>query len=112
MRRILPILAASAVLALTGCQVVMVERHHREPPPRDEDVVVVREAPPPERHEAIGIAPSPEHVWIRGYWVRRHGGWEWAPGHWERRPHPGAEWIAGHWSERGGEWHWQAGHWR
>lgn len=46
--------------------------------------VIVRDAPPP-RTEAITIAPSPQHVWVPGYWTRGEGGWTWRSGYWALR---------------------------
>src|SRR5258708_39915275 len=94
-RHLCALVVACAMLALVACgerrrerEVVVV--HDAPPPPPGEEVVVVHDAPPPERVEVITVAPSPEHVWIRGYWAWR-GGWVWMPGHWERPPPPGAE---------------------
>lgn len=47
--------------------------------------VVVRDAPPP-RMGAIAVVPSPQHVWVPGYWTRRGDDWAWQSGHWELRP--------------------------
>jgi len=51
------------------------------PPPRQR---VVRALPP---------RPSPEYVWVDGYWypVGRH--YRWHGGYWTRAPYYGARWI-------------------
>ena len=57
----------AVLVSLTGC---IVEQHpvHR--------VVVVREVPPPVRQEVLGIAPSPQHIWVHGHW-EWHDRWVW-----------------------------------
>ena len=41
-------------------------------------VVVARPAP---RVEIIPVAPSPRHVWVKGYYVRRGRDYVWVPGY-------------------------------
>jgi hypothetical protein len=74
--------------------------------------VVVRSQPPPERYEAVGIAPGPGYVFIRGHWVWRHDRWEWMGGRWELPAQPGNVWISGQWVARGGGWVWVEGHYQ
>ena len=73
--------------------------------------IVVSETPPPLRHEVIGVAPSPAHVWVQGYWVHRNHRWVWAPGHYEVRPRAAAVWVPGHWDRTSRGWVWFPGHW-
>ncbi len=68
--------------------------------------------PPPARVEVIEGAPSNHHVWVEGHWVRRHGDWEWEPGHWAMRPREGATWVPGHYVHRYHGTEWVPGHWR
>src|SRR4051812_47500987 len=75
------------------------------------EVVVVQTAPPAPRTEVIGVAPSPGHVWIQGYWAYRHGRYVWVPGHYELRPRTTATWVPGHWNHTYRGWVWTAGHW-
>jgi hypothetical protein len=110
-RALLVLILVSAILAGCGGR-QRDEAGAREPPPPAGEVAVVSEAPPPERVEAITAAPSPEHVWIRGYWLRRGREWVWVPGHWERRHHAGAQWEQGHWVSTRRGWVWRPGHWR
>jgi hypothetical protein len=91
---------------LTGC--VVEERPARPVVVRES--YVVREAPPPPREEVIGVAPSPMHVWVPGYWAW-HDRWVWVAGHWTVPPHRGAVWVPGHWEQRGRGWVWVSGHW-
>lgn len=76
-----------------------------------EEPLLVREAPPPDREEVIVEAPSPRHVWVKGYWTW-HDGWVWQPGHWSLPPYGGAQWVPGHWRQRPYGWVWVSGHWR
>jgi hypothetical protein len=73
--------------------------------------VVVTQAPPASKAEVIGVAPSAEHVWVRGYWLHTNGQWVWLPGHYERRPRPGVMWVQGHWDRTSAGWVWTPGHW-
>lgn len=72
--------------------------------------VEVASDPPPERVEVVAVAPSPEHVFIRGHW-RWERGWVWEAGHWEVR-RAGHEFVVGHWARRPRGWLWVPGHWR
>jgi len=72
--------------------------------------IVVRAAPPLDRYEAVGIAPGPGYVFIRGHWGWRHERWEWIGGRWELPAQPGAVWVPGQWIVRGGGYVWIEGH--
>jgi hypothetical protein len=74
--------------------------------------IVVRSQPPPDRYEAIGIAPGPGYVFIRGHWGWRHDRWEWTGGRWELPAQPGNIWISGQWVARGSGWVWVEGHYQ
>jgi hypothetical protein len=101
-----------AGLVTTGC---VSHRHHHEvalataPSPAGE--IIVTQAPPEPRTEVITVAPSSEHVWVRGYWMSRNGRWVWMPGHYERRPRAGVAWVQGHWDRTPAGWTWRQGHW-
>jgi WXXGXW repeat (2 copies) len=72
--------------------------------------VVVSGQPPPLRAEAIGVAPGPGYIWIRGHWGWHHERWEWIGGRWEIPAQPGTVWIPGRWAPRGNGWVWVEGH--
>lgn len=74
--------------------------------------VYVRVAPPPLRVEVIGVAPSPNHLWIGGFW--QWGGREhvWVPGRWTVRARAGAIWVPGHWKRTSHGWIFTEGRWR
>lgn len=73
--------------------------------------VLVTQEPPPPRQEVIGVAPTAEHVWVKGYWAFQNRRWVWMPGHWELRPRAGATWVPGHWDHTARGWVWFPGHW-
>lgn len=66
------------------------------------------------RYEVRTLCPSPEHVWIGGYWDWRHdfGRYRWIPGRWERRPFARAVWVPAWHEYRGGGWYYHRARWR
>jgi len=107
------VVALLTILVPTAC--VGRERHRHEvyvverPGPPTEVIVV--EQPPPERVEAIPVPPSPNHIWVPGYWVRHGNAWVWVEGCHVERPRQTARWEPGHWNRRPGGWVWIPGHW-
>jgi hypothetical protein len=79
------LLAAASLVLVSACTHESVEREtSREvvspvspasPPPN----VIVRQPPPPPREEARMASPSPEYVWVPGYWLWDNG-WVWVQG--------------------------------
>jgi len=50
---------------------------------------------PPVREEVMVPAPSPQHIWIPGYWAW-NGRWVWEPGYWViLSPCSYAQWVPG-----------------
>lgn len=79
---------------------------------RAEPVVYVARRPPAVREEIVVARPSPEHVWIKGYWTLRAGEYEWIAGRWAR-PEPGFHsWVDGHWEHERRGWFFVDGHWK
>ena len=71
--------------------------------------VVVTTAPPPAQVEVVPVAPSIDHVWIRGHWHWDGVAWIWRPGHYEIRR--GFNWVPAHYEQRGPNWIYVEGHW-
>lgn len=73
--------------------------------------IIVKVAPPQPRKELIVARPSPNHVWIAGFWKWEGTKHVWVDGHWvEGRP--GYVWVPGHWKKVPVGWEWIEGHWR
>jgi hypothetical protein len=68
--------------------------------------------PPPVRVERVPPLPSPDHVWIAGYWSWNGHAHVWVPGRHHLRPHPRAHWDEGRWVRHERGWHWIEGRWR
>lgn len=73
---------------------------------------VVLQAPPaPQAPQAVPARPSPDHLWIVGYWTWRNARYEWMAGHWETPPHSGAVWVNPTWTEENGAFRFFEGYW-
>ena len=107
------IVSGISVLACVLCGCVIQQARVVEAPPRHHppEVIVERE-PPVTLVEAIPVAPSPNHVWIGGYWAWHGGMHVWVPGHYALRPDPNVMWVPGHWERRPHGWIWIEGYWR
>jgi hypothetical protein len=111
-------LAALTLLYVVGCRVtvhpepiVVVHEGARSGPPPAE-VIIVQEPPAPRAEVIIGVAPSPNHVWVGGYWGWNGSAHVWVQGAWHPRPRPGAVWVEGRWERRGNGWVRVEGRWR
>jgi hypothetical protein len=87
---------------------VPVPVYDQQPQPID---VQIAAAPPPPQVEVIPVAPSPNHIWIGGYWGWRNGAHFWYPGRYELR-RPGMMWQSPSWVRWGGGWRHTPGYWR
>ena len=74
--------------------------------------VAVKVGPPAARVEVRGVAPSPRHVWVGGYWRWNGSAHVWVAGGWYVPPRHRAVWVDGHWRKVPGGWDWVSGHWR
>ncbi|MBB3211605.1 hypothetical protein FHW67_000853 [Herbaspirillum sp. Sphag1AN] len=73
--------------------------------------VLVEVEPPLPRVEVMPPPPSPNHVWIGGYWRWDHGHHVWVGGHWEAR-REGYFWAPAHWYRSGNGWAMSGGGWQ
>ncbi len=69
-----------------------------------------RIAPPPLRVEVIPVSPTPNRVWLAGYWKWAGVNYAWVEGRWVKAK-PGKAWIPGTWVQKGSYWAWTAGRW-
>ncbi len=102
MRTITRVALSAALVGLAACAPL--------PPP---GAMFVAVGPPAYyQAEAIGVAPGPGYVFVRGYWEWGGAAYRWVPGRWEARPHPRARWEEGRWRRARGGWYWVPGRWR
>jgi hypothetical protein len=57
------------------------------------------------------VAPSPQHIWVGGNYVRRGGRNVWVEGYWAK-PRYQKKWVDGHWKSHRRGYVWVSGHWR
>lgn len=55
--------------------------------------------------------PSPNMMWVPGYWAYGDYGYYWVPGTWVPAPYQGALWTPGYWGWSGGLFVWHEGYW-
>jgi hypothetical protein len=75
------------------------------------NTVIITQAPPALQTEVVLARPSPDHVWIPGYWTWRDSRYEWMAGHWEVPPHSSSTWIAPHYEPENGGYRFYEGYW-
>lgn len=107
-RLFLPLAAAAAAGALSGCGPGF---YGRGPVGVDLSIVYVRTAPPPPRFVPRPPAPSATAIWIDGYWNWTGVTFVWVDGYWERNPPPGRTWEPGGWVQTPQGWYRQPGRW-
>jgi hypothetical protein len=71
----------------------------------------LRVAPPAPRAEMRTEAPSPQHMWVRGFWGYQDGRHVWIEGRWALPPAQGRGWIEPRWVLENGEWAFYSGYW-
>jgi hypothetical protein len=76
-----------------------------------QSTIIVQQAPPAAQAEVVLARPSPDHMWVHGYWTWRDNQYEWMAGHWEIPPHAGSVWIAPHWEPENGAYRFYEGYW-
>jgi len=72
---------------------------------------VVGDEPPAPNTEVVPAPPSPNHVWVEGYWTHCYNGWVWMPGCYALRPRLHAVWVSGYWERHPRGWVWIYGRW-
>ena len=72
--------------------------------------MVVSGPPPPPQQDAPTPQPSPQAVWVPGYWHWTGAQYTWIPGHWETPP-PGVTWAAPRYSLVDGSTVYEPGAW-
>ena len=55
--------------------------------------------------------PSPDHVWVTGYWWWTNRTYVWVPGYWALPPRPGYVYVSGYWKYIGNRWGYVRGGW-
>ena len=73
--------------------------------------MIVTEAPPALQQEVVLAQPSPQHVWLGGYWTWRNDRYEWMAGHWELPPSSSSAWVAPRWQQEGNAYRFTEGYW-
>jgi hypothetical protein len=73
--------------------------------------IIVTEAPPALQPEVVLAQPSPNYVWVAGYWTWHTNGYQWVAGHWELPPRPGSVWVAPTWQQQGNAYKFTEGYW-
>jgi hypothetical protein len=72
---------------------------------------VITQAPPALQQEVVLAQPSPQHVWLPGYWTWRNNRYEWMAGHWELPPSSSTIWTAPRWEQQGNAYKFTEGYW-
>lgn len=113
MRVLLAIIMLGLLICLTSCAVEVREPiHDVDGRIYSEDLTYFEAPPAPQPEVVVGVAPSPNHIWVGGYWTRHRDSWYWVHGRWSARPHPGAVWVDGRWDRHPRGYVWVSGHWR
>ena len=73
--------------------------------------MIVTQAPPALQQEVVLAQPSPQHVWLGGYWTWRNDRYEWMAGHWELPPSSSSAWVAPRWEQQGNAYKFTEGYW-
>jgi hypothetical protein len=75
------------------------------------NTTIVTVAPPAPESEVMLTQPSPNYVWLAGYWTYRNDNYEWRAGHWELPPNSNAVWVAPRWEQHGNAYKFTEGYW-
>ena len=73
--------------------------------------IIVTQAPPGPQQDLVLAQPTPQHVWLAGYWTWRNDRYEWMAGHWELPPSSSSVWVAPRWEQQGNAYRFYDGYW-
>jgi hypothetical protein len=73
--------------------------------------IVVTQAPPTLQQEIVLAQPTPQHVWLAGYWSWRDSRYVWMAGRWELPPSSSAVWVGPRWEQQGNAYKFYEGYW-
>lgn len=62
--------------------------------------------------EIITAMPSPDYVWVNGYWLFNGTDYVWISGRWTMPPRHDAMWIEPRWEFEHGRYFYRRGYWR
>ncbi len=102
-------ITGQAVAGLVAAMLMGCVATASSPPPRG---VTVSGPPPAPLADERPPPPSPDALWIGGYWHWTGIEYAWIPGHWEAKPPPGATWQAPHYVSAGGAYYYEPGSWQ
>jgi hypothetical protein len=72
----------------------------------------VATAPPPPPYEVIGVAPSPYHVWVPGYYSYNRGHYVYTKGFYRIPPRGKKYYVQGNWRNTSRGYKRDKGYWR
>jgi hypothetical protein len=75
-------------------------------------VVSTPPPPPPPPQEVVYAQPSPDAIWVSGYYLWNDNSYVWVAGHWEIPPPGYRHFHPAHWEYRGGNYIYIRGYWR
>jgi WXXGXW repeat (2 copies) len=79
--------------------------------PGDLHVRIVDTPRPAFRHEVRTERPSPNHVWVGGFWHHTGTDWNWNDGRWAEPPQRHSRWVAPRYQKRHDGMRYSPGHW-
>lgn len=84
-----------------------------EPRPRYRTVSQPPPAPPPlQGGDVMTAAPTPNAIWVPGYWSYDGRGYNWMAGKWEIPPPTARTYVAAHWQYRDGTYVFMQPYWQ
>ena len=75
------------------------------------NTIVIAQAPPALQQEIVLAQPTPQHVWLAGYWSWRDSRYQWMAGRWELPPSSSSVWVGPRWEQQGNAYKFYEGYW-